>query len=193
ANRSIELSKAADHAFGVSHSLFAAGLTYLRQGDSRRAVAAFEQSYDITQTRTVTFLAPVVGAHLGYSLALAGRIDDALVRVEHARAEASKIGHTGMAMLAHEVLGEVYFLGDRKTDALATAREALHNAQRTRARGMEARLFRLLGDIAAAGAGTAIDAAERDYRAALDLAVELGMRPLIAHCHLGLGKLYRRT
>jgi hypothetical protein len=25
------------------------------------------------------------------------------------------------------------------------------------------------------------------------LAEELGMRPLLAHCHLGLGKLYRRT
>jgi hypothetical protein len=28
---------------------------------------------------------------------------------------------------------------------------------------------------------------------ALALAGELGMRPLVAHCHLGLGKLYRRT
>ena len=25
------------------------------------------------------------------------------------------------------------------------------------------------------------------------LATELGMRPLVAHCHLGLGKLYGRT
>ena len=25
------------------------------------------------------------------------------------------------------------------------------------------------------------------------MATELGMRPLAAHCHLGLGKLYRRT
>ena len=25
------------------------------------------------------------------------------------------------------------------------------------------------------------------------MADELGMRPLTAHCHLGLGKLYRRT
>jgi hypothetical protein len=25
------------------------------------------------------------------------------------------------------------------------------------------------------------------------LAEEVGMRPLVAHCHLGLGKLYRRT
>ncbi len=28
---------------------------------------------------------------------------------------------------------------------------------------------------------------------AIAVAVELGMRPLEAHCHLGLGKLYRRT
>jgi hypothetical protein len=27
----------------------------------------------------------------------------------------------------------------------------------------------------------------------MGLADELGMRPLVAHCHLGLGKLYRRT
>jgi sugar phosphate isomerase/epimerase len=31
------------------------------------------------------------------------------------------------------------------------------------------------------------------YREALALAGELGMRPLVAHCHLGLGKLSRRT
>ena len=35
--------------------------------------------------------------------------------------------------------------------------------------------------------------AEGYYREALALAGELGMRPLVAHCHLGLGKLYRRT
>jgi len=31
------------------------------------------------------------------------------------------------------------------------------------------------------------------HRQALALAEELGMRPLAAHCHLGLGNLYRRT
>ena len=38
-----------------------------------------------------------------------------------------------------------------------------------------------------------IGKAENHYRQALALAEELGMRPLIAHCHVGLGKLYRRT
>jgi hypothetical protein len=36
-------------------------------------------------------------------------------------------------------------------------------------------------------------AADNHYSAAMALAEELGMRPLVAHCHLGLGKLYRRT
>jgi hypothetical protein len=35
--------------------------------------------------------------------------------------------------------------------------------------------------------------AEAHYGAAMALASELGMRPLVAHCHLGLGKVYRRA
>ena len=34
--------------------------------------------------------------------------------------------------------------------------------------------------------------AEAHYQQALTLADELGMRPLQAHCHLGLGMLYAR-
>jgi hypothetical protein len=37
-----------------------------------------------------------------------------------------------------------------------------------------------------------VEDAEGYYREALALANELGMRPLVAHCHLGLGKLCRR-
>jgi hypothetical protein len=37
-----------------------------------------------------------------------------------------------------------------------------------------------------------VQAAEVHYRSALELSSALGMRPLIAHCHLGLGKLCRR-
>ena len=35
--------------------------------------------------------------------------------------------------------------------------------------------------------------AENHYRQALALAEELGMRPLLAHCHRGLGTLYAAT
>jgi predicted protein tyrosine phosphatase len=35
--------------------------------------------------------------------------------------------------------------------------------------------------------------AEAHYRQALALAEELGMCPLVAHCHHGLGRLYHQT
>jgi hypothetical protein len=35
-----------------------------------------------------------------------------------------------------------------------------------------------------------VENAEASYRQAMALAHELGMRPLVAHCHFGLGKLY---
>jgi hypothetical protein len=38
-----------------------------------------------------------------------------------------------------------------------------------------------------------MEGAESRYREALALATELGMRPLVAGCHLGLGRLYRRS
>jgi hypothetical protein len=38
-----------------------------------------------------------------------------------------------------------------------------------------------------------VEAAEGHYRHALDMAHELSMRPLVAHCHLNLAELYQCT
>ena len=57
------------------------------------------------------------------------------------------------------------------------------------ARGNEAQAHWLFGEIAARRDFPDFERAEIHYRAALTLAEELGMRPLVAHCHLGLGKL----
>ena len=59
--------------------------------------------------------------------------------------------------------------------------------------GVEGQVLRLLGDVAAHPDCFEADTAEEHYRQAQALAEALGMRPLVAHCHLGLGKLYRRT
>jgi len=70
------------------------------------------------------------------------------------------------------------------------AEEALALARRLGARASEAHALCLAGDVASTGGA---NDAEGYYREALVLAGELGMRPLVAHCHLGLGRLYRRT
>ena len=57
----------------------------------------------------------------------------------------------------------------------------------------QAYALRLLGDIAARREPPDPEQAEAHYQHALALAEELGMRPLQAHCHHGLGTLYSQT
>jgi hypothetical protein len=49
-----------------------------------------------------------------------------------------------------------------------------------------------MGLVAAAAGPTDIVEAEAYFTQARDLATALGMRPLVAHCHLDLGRLFRR-
>jgi tetratricopeptide (TPR) repeat protein len=75
-------------------------------------------------------------------------------------------------------------------EARSHAEEALALTRRLGARASEAYALCLAGDVASAGCA---EDAEGYYREALARATELGMRPLVAHCHLGLGTLYRKT
>jgi hypothetical protein len=59
--------------------------------------------------------------------------------------------------------------------------------------GFVAHAFHLLGDIATHSDRFDPESGEAHYRKALALAKPRGMRPLVAHCHLGLAKLSRRT
>ncbi len=59
-------------------------------------------------------------------------------------------------------------------------------------RGNQAWALWLLGESTARHASPEVEPAAGHYRQALALAEELGMRPLQAHCHRGLGTLYAR-
>jgi tetratricopeptide (TPR) repeat protein len=91
--------------------------------------------------------------------------------------------------LAH--LGEAYVFARRLEDGLEFTGRALTLARERGQRPYEARALRLLGDVTAHR--NSAEHAEGHYRDALALAEELGMRPLVAHCHLGLGRLYHHA
>jgi tetratricopeptide (TPR) repeat protein len=59
--------------------------------------------------------------------------------------------------------------------------------------GFAAHAQHLLGDIASHPDRFDAELGEAHYEKALALAESRGMRPLVAHCHLGLATLYRRT
>jgi tetratricopeptide (TPR) repeat protein len=130
-----------------------------------------------------------VAATLAAAYALSGRVDEALVLIAGAVEPGARHRLTWWTVVL--LSAATTCLSARRTDeAAGHAREALAVARRTGARGNEAEALCLAGDVAsAAGAADA----EGHYGEALVLAGELGMRPLVAHCHLGLGKLDRRT
>jgi hypothetical protein len=102
------------------------------------------------------------------------------------------MGTTGGQALLVGYLSEAYLLAGRTREAVRLAGRALDLARAHQERGHEAWALRLLSEIAAHQAPPEAEPAEHHYRQALALAVELGMRPLVAHCHHGLGQLYAR-
>jgi tetratricopeptide (TPR) repeat protein len=98
----------------------------------------------------------------------------------------------GFQALCRLPLGQAQLLAGRLEEAHTLAERTLTHARQHQERGNEAHALRLLGDIAARREPAESDQAEAHYRQAFALAEELGMRPLQAHCHLGLGTLYAK-
>jgi len=93
-------------------------------------------------------------------------------------------------LLCRLCLGEAQLLAGRLEEAHALAELALALGREHGERGNQAYALRLLGDISAHRGPPDSEQAEAHYLQALALAGELGMRPLAAHCRLGLGTLY---
>ena len=83
----------------------------------------------------------------------------------------------------------VFLLAGRIDEATNCAQEFLALARRSGALGLEVRALFPMAEVAAASGA---ENAEGYYREALALAEPRGMRPQVAHCHFGLGKLHRR-
>jgi tetratricopeptide (TPR) repeat protein len=90
-------------------------------------------------------------------------------------------------------LGEAQMLAGHLEEAHVLAERALAIAREHQERGNKAYALRLLGQIAAQRDPLEVEPAEAHYQQALALADKLGMCPLVAHCHLDLGKLYLKA
>jgi tetratricopeptide (TPR) repeat protein len=130
---------------------------------------------------------------LGSVYARSQRIAEGLSLLHQALHAMEALGIGAYHSLLVVQLGEAYLLADRREEALAAGSRALTLARDRGERGHESWALRLLGEIASTRNPPDTATADGHYREALALADELGMRPLVAHCHLGLGRLYRRT
>ena len=187
-DETLSLSEAADNAYWQVHACSGAGLVHLRQGSFTRAAALAERAVELCRGRDFAALWAIPAAILGAAYTRLDRRAEAIRLLEQAAEIASMLGAPVLGFL-----GEAYLQAGRMNDAAAAAKRALSLSLEHRERGWQAWTFRLQGDLAAGLERPDCASAEESYRRALGLADELGMRPLVAHCHLGLGGLFRRT
>ena len=119
-------------------------------------------------------------------------LDEALFLLEEgvARMSAMQVKNGEAQVIA--ALGEACLMSGRHNEAAVHAERALKIAHDRGERGSQAWALRLTGEVAAAD-GSKSAAAFSAFREAVGIAEELGMRPLLAHCHLGLGQLHKRV
>ena len=188
-----EIAEAVDHPGSRMVACWGTGLLALRHGDLPRALPRLAHAVRICQDADLPFWFPLMAAFLGAASTLAGHLAEALPLLTQALAQSMVMDTVGFQTPCRHALGEAQLRAGDLEEAHSLTARALTLAREYQERGHQAYALRLLGDIATHRASPEIDEAEASYRQALALAEELGMRPLQAHCHRGLGTLYATT
>ena len=188
----LRIAEAVAQPGNLMHAPHGTGMLALRKGDLPRALPYSNGPWASARTRTSRSISP------GW-LRLWGRHTPCPgASPTPCRCSRRRWSRALQETLAYQVLcrlplAEAQLLAGRLAEAHALAERALALARAYQERGHQAYALHLLGDIAAQRNPPERKHAEAHYQQALALAEELGMHPLQAHCHFGLGTLYAKT
>ena len=193
AEEAVRIAEAVDQPLNLVVACVGVGAVLLLQGQLDQAIVVLGRAVTLCRDWSIPSWFPTAASLLGHAYTLSGDSAAALPLLEQAieRAASMRLGYHDAFPLGW--YSEALWIGGRAEAAIPVAKQALSLAREHRHRGQEGWTLRLLGDLASNQATPDARAAQERYRGAMALATELGMRPLVAHCHLGLGKLYRRT
>jgi tetratricopeptide (TPR) repeat protein len=169
------------------------GRLYLAQGDLEAAIRVFEEGLALCRATGQKSSLGAIAGDMGEACALMGRLAEGLALLEEARRDDLLTGALGGGYVTHlRQLSAVYLLAGRVDEAWQHACQAFDLAREQKVRGHEAHALFQLGAVHAQASPPDVQPAEARYREALTLAEVLGMRPLQAHSHHGLGTLYAK-
>jgi tetratricopeptide (TPR) repeat protein len=189
----LRIAEVVAHPSSLMWAYYGIGLPALRQGDLPRALPLLERALGVCQDLDLSFYFPVIAGALGAAYTLGGRVADAVPLLMQVMEQTTAMGMGGFQTVCLLRLGQAQMRAGRLEEAHPLAERALALTRAHQERGSQAYALSLLGEIAAHRAPPDVDEAEAHYRQALALAEALGMRPLQAHCHHGLGTLYAAT
>jgi tetratricopeptide (TPR) repeat protein len=188
----IRHAAATQQAFAIGLAHFVAGWAQLLRGNWAQARPPIEHATAVWRAGNVAVMLPTSVACLAWILAQLGEATEALSRLQEGERLFEHLsggryytefgilhclGHGGL-VLGH--LSEAERIGKRAVEMSSSYP------------GWRAHALHLLGDVVTHPDHFDAERGEVHYRQALALAEPRGMRTLAAHCHLGLGKLYRR-
>jgi len=189
----LQIAEAMAHPASLMHALRGLGLLSLHQGDLPRAFPLLEQAVGLCQDAGLPIFFPWMATALGAAYTLGGRVTDAVPLLTQATEQSTAMAMVVAQALCRLSLGEAHLLAGCLEEAHRFAEQALGLTRVRQERGHQAYTLRLLGEIAVRCSPPEHELAAAHYQQALTLAEELGMRPLQAHCHRGLGMLYAAT
>jgi DNA-binding SARP family transcriptional activator len=189
------LAERSDDVMNLAQAYICLGSVHADQGNFSEAIILLERCLCLVQDHHVALVQPVIPALLGSALALTGRRGEARLLLE------TVLGSETPAIFQATLLPLA--LAKARTAAGFLALGDVENARRVaemayalaHARGEDLSRAEALTQLATAKTRAELprwDEAEKGYTDALTIAEAAGARPLVAHCHCGLGELYRR-
>ena len=190
-DEAIHIAEVANHPFSLCTAYFGVGHLHLTKGVIDKGIGMLERSLETCRLWHLHQNIPRVSAALGYAYAVAGRPGEAMPLLTLANERPRATGM--MRSLTGTQLIQGFLLVGKPQEAALLASRALESSRRHSQRSREALALYVQGEIALSVNPVEFENAEVSFRAASIISDELKMRPLLAHCNVGLGKLYRRS
>jgi tetratricopeptide (TPR) repeat protein len=186
----VRRAEAVNHPNSIVFAQLCLGRLMLRQGAMSQAISVLDCAFTRCREADFPLWTFQLAIHLALAYAASNRPAEALALLEEAAS--MNVGNSAIIGRMGAKRGEAYLLCGCVEEAFSHAVRTLELLCARNGRGDQAWVLRLLGNISRQRHIPDIDQAETYYQQALTLASELGMRPLQAHCHYGLGTLYRQ-
>jgi tetratricopeptide (TPR) repeat protein len=175
--------------FGLWHGYTGLGLARILRGDLARAPSTLLRALAVADECDLPLMIHVSQTLLGYADLLSGNFEQSIVRLEQALEGLESIGFMAFVPITLTYRSAAHLRNDQPDRAAAGAQRAADITRERRQLGNHAWTLWMLGEIAAHPTALQADVSHARYGEAITLATELGMRPLVAHCHAGLAKL----
>ena len=190
----IRLAEPTHRVFPIALTYLVATTLHILKGDWAKARSLIEHGIGVLRTGNVVLQLPLAVAASAWVLAQLGDAREALNRLREGEQLVEGLAATGIVgnlARIYQSLGRACLLLGRLDEARSLGNRAVESSPCHP--GFVAHALHLLGDIATHPDRFDAERGETHYRKALALAEPRGMRPLVAHCHLGLGTLSWRA